>query len=198
VSALKIGILIGSTRPGRRGEEPARWLLDIASKRNDAQYDLIDLADFDLPLLDEVNNPSQGQYEHEHTKRWAEKIGQYDGFVFVTAEYNHGVPAALKNALDYLYAEWNNKAVAFVSYGAAASGQRAAEQLRTIVGELQMADVRQQVAFSLFSDWEQFTTFAPAESHVHSAETMLDQLVAWTKALHGVRTVKSDELYEAA
>ena len=194
----KIGIILGSTRPGRRGEAPARWLLDIASERGDVQYDLIDVADFNLPLLDEVNNPSQGEYEHEHTKRWAAKIDQYDGFVFVTAEYNHGVPAALKNALDYLYAEWNNKTVAFVSYGAASSGQRAVEQLRSIAGELQMADVRQQVAFSLFSDWEQFTTFAPAESHIASAHTMLDQLEAWTKALHGVRAVKSDELYEAA
>jgi NAD(P)H-dependent FMN reductase len=118
--------------------------------------------------------------------------------VIVTAEYNHSVPGALKNALDFLYAEWNNKAVAFVSYGAAASGQRAVEQLRSIAGELQMADVRQQVAFSLFTDWEQFTTFKPADSHVPSAQTMLDQLIAWTKALHGVRTEKSDELYEAA
>jgi NAD(P)H-dependent FMN reductase len=197
VSALKIGILLGSTRPGRKGEGPARWLLDLASTREDAQYDLIDLADYNLPLLDEANSPSQGKYENAHTKTWAEEIAQYDGFVFVTAEYNHGVPAALKNALDYLYAEWNNKAVAFLSYGAAASGQRAVEQLRSIAGELQMADVRQQVAFSLFSDWEQFTTFAPAESHVASAHTMLDQLVSWTKALHGVRDVKVEE-YEAA
>jgi NAD(P)H-dependent FMN reductase len=198
VSALKIGIILGSTRPGRNGEGPARWLLDLAAKRGDAEYDLIDLKDFNLPLLDEEISPSQGRYEHEHTKRWAEKIAQYDGFVIVTAEYNHSVPGALKNALDFLYAEWNNKAVAFVSYGAAASGQRAVEQLRSIAGELQMADVRQQVAFSLFTDWEQFTTFKPAESHTQSAETMLDQLVSWTKALHGVRTVKSDELYEAA
>ncbi len=198
MSALKIGIILGSTRPGRKGEAPARWLLELASKRDDAQYELIDLAEFDLPLLDEPFSPSQRKYEHEHTKRWSKTIDQYDGFVFVTAEYNHGVPAALKNALDYLYQEWNNKAVAFLSYGAAASGHRAAEQLRQIAGELQMADVRQQVAFSLFTDWEQFTTFAPADSHIASAETMLDQLVAWTRAMHGVRTVKDDSIYEAA
>jgi NAD(P)H-dependent FMN reductase len=198
VSALKIGIILGSTRPGRNGEAPARWLLDLATERGDAQYELVDLKDFDLPLLDEVHSPSQGKYENDHTKRWSKTIDQYDGFVMVTAEYNHGVPGALKNAIDYLYAEWNNKAVGFVSYGAAAAGQRAVEQLRSIAGELQLADVRQQVAFSLFTDWEQFTTFAPAESHIPSAHTMLDQLIAWTKALHGVRTVKSEELYEAA
>ena len=198
MSALKIGIILGSTRPGRNGEGPARWLLDIASKRDDAQYDLIDLADFNLPLLDEAHSASQGKYENAHTKAWAAKIAEYDGFVFVTPEYNHSTSAALKNAIDYLYAEWNNKALAFVSYGAAASGQRAVEHLRQIAGELQMADVRQQVAFSLFTDWEHFTTFAPAEGHVASAETMLDQLVAWTTALHGVRRVQSDELYEAA
>ena len=197
MSALKIGIILGSTRPGRNGEGPARWLLDLASKRDDAQYDLIDLADFDLPLLDEANSPSQGNYENAHTKAWAAKIDSYDGFVFVTPEYNHSTSAALKNALDYLYQEWNNKAVGFVSYGAAASGQRAVEHLRQIAGELQMADVRQQVAFSLFTDWEQFTTFKPAESHVASANTMLDQLVSWTAALHGVRDVKVEE-YEAA
>ena len=197
MSAIKIGIILGSTRPGRNGEAPARWLLDIAKERGDADYDLIDLADFDLPLLDEANSPSQGNYENAHTKAWAAKIDSYDGFVFVTPEYNHSTSAALKNALDYLYQEWNNKAVGFVSYGAAASGQRAVEHLRQIAGELQMADVRQQVAFSLFTDWEQFTTFAPAESHVASANTMLDQLVSWTTALHGVRDVKVEE-YEAA
>ena len=197
MSALKIGIILGSTRPGRNGEAPARWLLDLANERGDAQYELIDLADFDLPLLDEAHSPSQGNYQNEHTKAWAAKIDSYDGFVFVTPEYNHSTSAALKNALDYLYAEWNNKAVGFVSYGAAASGQRAVEHLRQIVGELQMADVRQQVAFSLFSDWEQFTTFAPAASHIQSAHTMLDQLLSWTTALHGVRDVKVEE-YEAA
>ena len=187
MSGLKIGIILGSTRPGRRGEAPARWLLDVANERGDATYDLIDLAEFDLPQLDEINTAAQGMYEKEHTQAWAAKVAQYDAFVFVTPEYNHSTSGALKNAIDFLYAEWNNKAVGFVSYGANASGARAVEHLRLIVAELQMADVRHQVAFSLMTDWEQFTTFKPAESHRLAANTMLDQLVAWGGALRGVR-----------
>ncbi len=111
-----IAIILGSTRPGRNGEAVARWVNDLAQKRDDAEFELVDLADYNLPLLDEAYPPSMGQYQHDHTKRWAQKIAEFDGFVFVTAEYNRGIPAALKNAIDYLYAEWNNKAAGFVSY----------------------------------------------------------------------------------
>src|SRR5688572_3691031 len=104
---LRIGIIIGSTRPGRIGEAVGRWTYDVASKRSDAEFELIDLVDQDLPLLDEPVPPSRGQYSHDHTKRWAEKIDRLDGFIFVTAEYNHGTPAALKNAIDFLFKEWN-------------------------------------------------------------------------------------------
>src|SRR6476659_7077427 len=116
---LKIAIILGSTRPNRIGEGVARWVYDIAARRTDAHYDLIDLKDQNLPLLDEPAPPSLGQYSQPHTKAWAAKIIQYDGFVFVTAEYNHGIPGALKNAIDYLYKEWNNKAAGIVSYGSA-------------------------------------------------------------------------------
>jgi NAD(P)H-dependent FMN reductase len=127
-----------------------------------------------------------GQYQNEHTKAWADKIASFDGFVFVTPEYNHGTSGVLKNAIDYLYAEWNNKAVGFVSYGAV-GGARAAEHLRLVAGELQMADVRQQVALSLLTDFENFSVFKPGDFNVAALDKMLDQVVAWSTALAPLR-----------
>ena len=147
----RIGVILGSTRPGRRGEQVARWVMDQARVRSDAEFELIDLADYPLPHLDEPLPPSMGQYQNAHTNDWAAIIGRFDGFVFVTPEYNHSTSGVLKNAIDFLYAEWNNKAMGVVSYGAV-GGARAAEHLRLIAGELQMADVRTNVALSLFTD----------------------------------------------
>ena len=130
---IRIGVILGSTRPGRNGEAVAKWVYDIASKRDDAEFEYIDIVDFNLPLLDESVPPSYGQYSKEHTKRWAEKIGSLDAFIFVTPEYNHGTSGALKNAIDFLFAEWNNKAAGFVSYGSA-YGVRAVEHLRLVMG----------------------------------------------------------------
>jgi NAD(P)H-dependent FMN reductase len=185
--ALKIGIILGSTRPGRKGDQVARWVLEQARTRDDANYELVDLADFNLPHLDEAVSASQGRYAGEHTKAWAAEIEKYDGFVFVTPEYNHSTSGALKNALDYLYAEWNNKAAGFVSYGVH-GGTRAVEHLRLIVGELQIADVRSQVAISLINDFEGFTTLKPDLPHQEAAlKNMLGQVVSWSHALRGVR-----------
>ena len=183
---MRIGIILGSTRPGRNGEAVAKWTYDIAAKRTDAEYELVDIADFNLPLLDEPIPPSMGQYSKEHTKRWAEKIGSLDGFVFVTPEYNHGTSAALKNAIDFLFAEWNNKAAGFVSYGSA-NGVRAVESLRLVMGEIMIADIRSQVQLSLFTDFENFSTFKPDPRHEAEVNAMLDQLVLWTKAMKQIR-----------
>jgi NAD(P)H-dependent FMN reductase len=182
----QIGIILGSTRPNRRGDQIAKWVLDIASRRRDAGFELIDLRDYPLPHLDEPLPPSMHQYQNEHTKRWAEKIAFYDGFVIVTPEYNHGTSGVLKNALDFLYAEWNNKAVGFVSYGSA-GGARAAEHLRLIAGELQMADVRQQVVVSLLTDFENYSIFKPSDYHLAALNTLLDQVVDWSTALAPLR-----------
>jgi NAD(P)H-dependent FMN reductase len=114
---VKIGIIVGSTRPGRHARAVADWVLGQTSGRPGARYEIIDLADYPLPHLDEPMPPSYGEYQHDHTKAWASTIGGYDGFIFVTPEYNHSTSGVLKNAIDYLYAEWNNKAAAFVSYG---------------------------------------------------------------------------------
>ena len=185
MSDLKIGIILGSTRPGRRGEQVAKWVLEQAAGR-DATYELVDLADFNLPHLDEEASASQGRYANDHTKAWAAEIAQYDGFVFVTPEYNHSTSGALKNAIDYLYAEWNNKAAGFVSYGVH-GGVRAVEHLRLIVGELQIADVRAQVAVSLLTDFEGYTTLKPVPHLEPGLAVMFDQVESWSGALRTVR-----------
>jgi NAD(P)H-dependent FMN reductase len=186
MSDLKIGIILGSTRPGRNGKQVADWVLDRAGARTDAEYELVDLADYPLPHLDEAIPPTMGQYAGEHTKAWAAKIAEFDGFIFVSPEYNHSTSGVLKNAIDYLYAEWNNKAAAFVSYGSL-GGARAIEHLRAITSELQIAHVRQQLSFSLFTDFENFSIFKPADLHDAPATVLFEQLESWARALKTVR-----------
>lgn len=183
---IKVAIVTGSTRPGRKSEAVARWVLELANSRTDATYELVDIADFQLPLLDEPVPPSQHRYQHDHTKRWAERIAQFDAFVFVTPEYNHGPSGALKNAIDFLYVEWNNKAAGFVGYGSA-GGTRAVEQLRLVMAELQIATVRAQVALSLRDDFENWSVFKPQPHHAKTVATLLDQVVAWGTALRPLR-----------
>lgn len=184
---IKVGIISGSTRPGRNNEAVFNWVFEIAQKRSDADFELVDIADYNLPLLDEAIPPSMGQYQHEHTKRWAAKIDSLDAFVFVTPEYNHGTSGALKNALDYVYKEWNNKSAGFVSYGSM-GGARAVEHLRGVMAELQIADVRAQVMLSLFTDFENFSTFKPDPRHEKEVNAMLDQVIAWGGALKTLRS----------
>ena len=183
---IKIAVIVGSTRPGRHAEAVATWVYDIASKRTDAAYELVDIKDYELPLLDEPVPPSLGKYSKDHTKRWSAKIAEFDAFVFVTPEYNHGPSGALKNAIDFLYREWNNKAAGFVSYGSA-GGARAVEQLRLIMAELQIADVRAQVMLSLASDFENYAVFTPHARHEKTLGTVLDQVTAWGTAMKTLR-----------
>ncbi|MDA0632836.1 NAD(P)H-dependent oxidoreductase [Nonomuraea sp. MCN248] len=183
---IRIGIVIGSTRPGRVGEDVARWVQDLAVKRGDAEYELVDLADFALPHLDEPLPAAAGQYTREHTAAWSERISSFDGFVFVTPEYNHSTSGALKNAIDFLFAEWSDKAAAFVSYGVD-GGARAAEHLRQVLGQLKVADVAAQVTLSLYADFEDFTVLRPAPLHEERLTVMLDQLVSWATALRPLR-----------
>lgn len=183
---LKIAIVLGSTRPGRYGEAVARWVQEIASQRDDAEFELVDIADFKLPHLDEVVPPALGQYTQAHTLVWADKVASFDGYLFVTPEYNHSVSGALKNAIDFVYAEWNNKAAGFVGYGSV-GGTRAVEHLRLIMAELQVATVRSQVALSLYTDFVSPATFKPGEHQRPALETTLDQLVSWSRAMRTVR-----------
>jgi NAD(P)H-dependent FMN reductase len=174
------------TRPGRRGEHVAHWVMERARARTDAEVELIDLIDYPLPHLDEPLPPNMGQYQNPHSQDCAKTIGRFDGFVFVTPEYNHSTSGVLKNAIDYVYAEWNNKAMGVVSYGAT-GGTRAAEHLRLIAGELQLADVRTNVALSLFTDFTDFTELTPAAHQGQALDTLLDQVIAWSQALAPVR-----------
>lgn len=185
----RVAIILGSTRPGRNGEAVAKWVYEIAQKRTDAEFELVDVAAFNLPLLDEPKPPSMGQYSKQHTKDWSAKIASFDAYVFVTPEYNHSTSGALKNAIDFLYAEWNNKSAGFVSYGSA-SGVRSVEHLRLIMAELQVADVREQVALSLFTDFENFSVFKPAPIHEQKVNAMLNQVITWGNALKQVRESK--------
>lgn len=183
---INVGIIVGSTRPGRKADAVARWVHEIARKRTDASFEVVDIADFKLPLLDEAMPPMMGQYTHPHTKAWATKIAGFDAFVFVTPEYNHSTSGALKNAIDYLFKEWNDKAAGFVGYGAA-GGTRAVEHLRLVMAELRVAGVRAQVALSLFNDFENYVAFKPSPHQEKTVTAMLDDLVGWGEALKGLR-----------
>jgi NAD(P)H-dependent FMN reductase len=183
---LKVGIIVGSTRPGRRAAAVAEWVYGILKSREDAEFEIVDIEDYKLPLLDEPAPPSMGQYSKPHTKAWAAKIGPLDAFIFVTPEYNHGTSAALKNAIDFLYREWNNKAAGFVGYGGA-GGVRAVESLRLVMGEVKIADVRAQVSLSLYTDFENFTTFKPHEKHERTLGAVADEVIAWGGALKTLR-----------
>jgi NAD(P)H-dependent FMN reductase len=183
---INVGIVVGSTRPGRKADAVARWVHEIAKKRNDASFEVVDIADFKLPLLDEPMPPMMGQYSHPHTKAWAAKIAGFDAFVFVTPEYNHSTSGALKNAIDFLFREWNDKAAGFVGYGGV-GGARAIEHLRTVLAEVKVADVRATVNLSLFTDFENYVTFKPAPHQERTVTAMLDDLVGWGEALKTMR-----------
>jgi NAD(P)H-dependent FMN reductase len=176
---LKIGIILGSTRPGRVSPQVGEWVKAIADKREDAAYEIVDIADYKLPFLGESDEEGQIQ-------KWSEKLNSLDGFVFVTPEYNHSITGALKNALDLARDEWNNKAAGIVSYGST-GGARAAEHLRGIMGELLIADVKTHPTLSLFTDFENFSTFKPADLHLKNINLMLDQVIAWSGALKTLR-----------
>jgi NAD(P)H-dependent FMN reductase len=176
---LNIGIILGSTRPGRVSPQVGEWVKGIADKRSDANFEIVDIAAFNLPFFGDPN----GQ---EQVKAWSDKLNSLDGFIFVVSEYNHSISGALKNALDSARDEWNNKAAGIISYGST-GGARAAEHLRGILGELQVADVRIHPTLSLFTDFENFSVFKPAALHLNNVNLLLDQVVAWSGALKPLR-----------
>ena len=186
---IRIGIILGSTRPNRNGEQVATWVYDIASRRSDAEFELIDLRDYPLPHLDEPLPPSMGQYQNEHTKQWAATIASFDGFVIVTPEYNHCTSGVLKNAIDYLYAEWNNKAVGFVSYGARRRrpGRRAPAPDLPPNCRWPTCASRSRCRCSPSS--RTTPSSSPATTTPPALDTLLDQVVAWSTALAPLRAV---------
>jgi NAD(P)H-dependent FMN reductase len=188
MTPLRIAVVLGSTRPGRKGEAVARWVLEQAHGREAAEYELVDLKAFDLPLLSEPTVPGSAdrQYEVPQTREWSATIDRFDGFVWVTPEYNHGVPAAMKNALDVLYPEWGYKGFGIVSYGSD-GGTRATEHWRGILANVMGTVVRHQVALYEFLDWDGDGAFAPTERRPEELTNLLDLLERTTRAIAPLR-----------
>lgn len=180
---MTIGIIIGSIREGRAGSAVAQWVAKHAAQRDATQFEIIDLKDFDVPLLTAAVPPAAAnrEYDSESVRRWSHAIDACEGFILVTPEYNHGVPGALKNAVDTLGPEWFGKTVGFVSYGAD-GGVRAVEQWRQIVANFQMLDVRAQVSLSLFQEFGD-DGFVPHQRRAGELDTLLDQLISLTARL---------------
>lgn len=175
-----VQIIHASTRDGRQGFPVSRWMERLARQRGDMEVELIDLREVDLPMFDEPKHPRFGDYKHEHTRRWSATVKRADGFVFVTAEYNHSFPASLKNAIDYLNVEWKFKPVAFCSYGGVAAGTRAVQALKPVLNCFQMVTINEAVHIPFFAkqigeDGE----FKPEKGLADSAELMLEKLAYW-------------------
>lgn len=193
----RIAIVTGSVRPGRKSLDVARWVQSIASRRDDARFEIVDIADFELPVWAEATPPSVGPGETPQARAWSQAMAGFDGYVFVVSEYNHSITGALKNALDHLKPELEDKAAGFVSYGSA-GGARAVEHLRGILSEMRVAHVRNSVLLSLFTDFESFSVLTPTEPATAAVDPMLDQLLVWTRAMQAVRAGEFANDEEAA
>lgn len=187
----KLKIISSTTRPGRKGPIIAKWIAENAA--SDAQWDVefIDLGEVNLPLVDEPQQAMMRKYQHEHTIRWSERIAEADAFIFVTAEYNYGIPAPLKNALDFLYWEWSYKPAGIVSYGGVSAGTRAATALRPVLSAFNMMPISAGVAIPAFTQFiNEAGVFVPNEMGVRGAKRMLDELHKWTVALKPMREAR--------
>ncbi|MFV0556248.1 MAG: NADPH-dependent FMN reductase [Lactovum sp.] len=180
IEKLNIGIILGSTREGRVSPQVGEWVKKIADKRGDANYEIIDISEYNLPFLGTTDGNEPGIVS------WNQKLASLDGFVFIVQEYNHSITAALKNALDFAKEAWHNKSAGIVSYGST-GGARAAEHLRGILGELKVADVRTHPTLSLFTDFENMTDFKANDLHLVNVNDMLDQVNSWGQALKTIR-----------
>lgn len=188
---IKIQVIIGSTREGRFGDKVAQWIFDTLKQKPDVEAELIDLRDWPLPFFNEAVSPSmnEGKYANELAAKWAQKIGEADGYIMITPEYNHGYSAVLKNAIDYVYKEWNNKPVAFVGYGSV-GGARAIEQLREVAVELQMTPIRNGVYIPGYWSYLDESGNLKTEQFQKAADSTIDQLIWWAQALKSARIAK--------
>lgn len=184
---LELQIIVGSTRPGRAGLPIATWFHGVAREKGAFRARLVDLAEVNLPFLDEPNHPNLRKYTKDHTKEWSALVDTADAYVFVTPEYNHGPPPALLNALDFVYHEWSYKPAAFVSYGGPAGGTRAVQMLKPIVGAMRMVPIVEGVTMPFFRQHFADGAFTPSEAHVKAAETTLSELHRWAEALRPMR-----------
>lgn len=185
---LKIKVIAGSIRPGRFNIQPANWILNILKERTDVEVEFVDLEKINLPFLDEPVPPSQRKYSKEHTFSWSKMIDETDGFIMVTPEYNHSFSPVLKNAIDYLYEEWNYKPVSFISYGSLAGGARSVEHLRGVAGELKMFDLREQILLPNY--WDNLNEkgeYQFNERHVNAAKGIIDDTIFWSGVMKEAR-----------
>ena len=185
---LKLHTIIASTRPGRVGPSIATWFHEVAVAHGTFDAELVDLADFHLPVFDEPHHPRMQKYEHEHTKKWASSVSAADAFVFVTPEYNFGPTPALLNALNYLYLEWNYKPASFVSYGGISGGLRGVQMTKLTLTALKMMPIVEAVTIANFAHHQdEQKNFKPDTSHERSATGMLNELLRWAEALKPMR-----------
>jgi NAD(P)H-dependent FMN reductase len=180
-------VVVGSTRPGRAALPLAEWIAQIARDHGGFEVELVDLADVDLPLFNEPRHPILKQYEYDYTKRWSAIVDAADAFVMVSPEYNHGITAVLKNAIDYLHSEWAYKAVGILSYGGVAAGTRSAAMLKQVLAPLKMVPTVASVSLPFFQQFIVDGVVKPNTEMTTAANAMLDELAHWTKALKTLR-----------
>jgi len=185
---LKLHTIICSTRPGRGGPSVAKWFHEQAARHGKFETDLVDLAGFNLPILDEPHHPKAQKYEHDHTRAWSRSVAAADAFVFVTPEYNYGPPPSLVNALNYLYKEWNYKPVAFVSYGGVSGGLRSVQMSKQIVTALKMMPMSEGISIQFYTQFlDEEKNLKPHDQIASSVAPMLDELHRWAEALKPMR-----------
>lgn len=184
---LRLNVITASTRPGRVGELVARWFLEVAKTHGGFDVHASDLAQFNLPIIDEPHHPRLQQYQHEHTKRWAADVDAADAYVLVVPEYNYGPTPALLNALNYVYNEWNYKPAGFVSYGGMSGGIRSVQMTKQTLTTLKVMPILEQVAIPMVAEHIADGRFQPNQHHEQSAPVMLDELLRWAEALQGLR-----------
>lgn len=187
----KLKIITSTVRPGRKGPILTAWIAEIAKKHEVFDTEILDLGEINLPMMNEAHHPVMRKYEHEHTKQWSAKIDEADAFIFVTGEYDYNYPAPLRNALEYLYHEWNYKAAGIISYGGISAGTRAANSLKADLSTFKVVPLAEAVYFPFFTQHiNDQNVFLPNESAIHSADQMLKELARWTK---GLKLIKEDK-----
>lgn len=187
----KLKIISSTVRPGRKGPLVAAWITELAKQNENFNVELLDLGEINLPMMDEPNHPVLKKYEHEHTKQWSAKIEEADAFIFVTAEYDYNYPAPLRNALEYLSLEWGYKAAGIVSYGGVSAGTRAANSLKADLSTLKIVPLTEAVNFPFFQqNLNDKNEFKANEISHKAAQTMLKELIQWTKGLKIIRENK--------
>ena len=187
MSLPRLAVVVGSTRPGRAALPLAEWIAQIARDHGGFEVELVDLADVDLPLFNEPRHPILKQYEYDYTKRWSAIVDAADAFVMVSPEYNHGITAVLKNAIDYLHSEWAYQAVGILSYGGVAAGTRSAAMLKQVLAPLKMVPTVASVSLPFFQQFIVDGVVKPNTEMTTAANAMLDELAHWTKALKTLR-----------